>query len=39
LTIRVDYVTRTYGFEESRVREAFQVKHGKVAEVVKYLEG
>ena len=36
---RVDYVTGTYRFEESRVREALQVKQGKAMEMVKYLDG
>jgi len=35
----VDYVARTYGFEEGRVREAMQVKNGKVMEMIRYLDG
>jgi hypothetical protein len=35
----VDYVTGTYGFEESMVREALQTKNGKVLEIIKYLGG
>jgi hypothetical protein len=35
----VDYVSGTYGFEESRVREALQTKNGKVVEMIKYLGG
>ena len=36
---RVDYISETYGFDESGVRDALHKKGGKVMEAVKLLGG